>query len=330
MADASPSMGTGHIMRCIALAQAARTVGADVHILSRCAVEWVRKRLYHESFSISLLDQPAPSEDTPHECLRRLREIAQPSADTCVVLDGYHFTCECQKAIREAGYRLLLIDDYAHLAAYSCEYLLNPSTCADDFTYRGDIKRKFLGPRYALLRQEFLDARTVALQQGCPDNINNILITLGGGNFIGALIGLIAELNNLISLRGKKIRIIKGAMKEGEILKAFTHVIERLEIISNVIDMPELLLDTDLCITAGGSTCFELCCLGVPFITVEIAKNQHDSLMCLTSKYGIPYATNAMLAYIVENHSARLQIRRKGLSLVDGMGALRIINSIFK
>lgn len=295
-ADAAPRMGTGHVMRCLALAQAARREGLDVHMICRLGVDWLRERLAREDIPLHCLPDMPPAAETPDDLLRQLQAASLPvpggvAAPVWVALDGYHFDTACQLAVMRAGYRLLVIDDYAHLPEYHCDVLLNQNIGAELLTYQGSIGRKLLGLEYVLLRQEFWDAQEKAQQRSRPAQPQNILITLGGGNFIEHLEKIAADMY-LPELAGRTIRVIQGAMEADRIRAAFAQCPAQLEILPRVDDMPSLLLDTDLCVTAGGSTCWELCCIGIPFLAVLIAENQkniidylHKNKICTIFSY---------------------------------------------
>lgn len=277
-ADAAPRMGTGHVMRCLALAQAARREGLDVHMICRLGVDWLQERLAEEGIPLHCLSDMPPAAETPDDLLRQLQAASLPvpgtvAASIWVVLDGYHFDTACQLAVMRAGYRLMVIDDYAHLPEYYCDVLLNQNIGAELLTYQGHIGRKLLGLNYVLLRQEFWDAQKKAEQRIIPVPPQNILVTLGGGNFIEYLEKIAADMC-LPELAGRTIRVIQGGMDADRIRAAFVHCPAHLEILPCVDDMSALLLDTDLSITAGGSTCWELCCLGVPFLVLQTAENQ--------------------------------------------------------
>lgn len=287
-ADAAPRMGTGHVMRGLALAQAARKEGLDVRMVCRLGVSWLRERLAREDIPLLELPDMPPETEEPANLLDQLQEKGFPQpgmTDTpiWVALDGYHFDAACQKAVMAAGYRLLVIDDYAHLPEYHCDILLNQNIGAEQLTYHGSIGRKLLGLDYVLLRQEFWDAREKAQQRMRPTQPQNILVTLGGGNFIEHLEKIAIEMRQP-ELAGRTIRVIQGGMDADRIRAAFARCPAQLEILPRVDDMSSLLLDTDLCITAGGSTCWELCCLGVSFLTVEVAENQHAIVTLLRKK----------------------------------------------
>lgn len=304
-ADASPRMGTGHVMRCLALAQAARKEGVDVRMICRLGVSWLRDRLAREDIPLLELPDMPPTTEKPADLLDQLQGNGLPlpsraDAPIWVVLDGYHFDAGCQKAVMQAGYRLLVIDDYAHLSEYHCDLLLNQNIGAEQLTYHGSIGRKLLGLDYVLLRQEFWDAREKARNRTRPVQPQKILISLGGGDAIDYLEKIADEIR-LPELTGRTIRVIQGAMDPDRIRKAFAYCPASLEVLPCVDDMPALLLDTDLCITAGGSTCWELCCLGVPFLTVEVAENQHKIVVGLMHHNIASLFTSKKFIQLLEN-----------------------------
>ena len=317
-ADATPRMGTGHVMRCLALAQAARREGFDVHMICRLGVDWLRDRLAREDIPLHILSDTPPAAEDSAILLEQLQGEGFPlpgelGTPIWVVLDGYHFDADCQQAVMRAGYRLLVIDDYAHLPEYHCDVLLNQNIGAEHLTYHGSIGRKLLGLDYVLLRQEFWDAREKAQQRLRPTQPQNILVTLGGGNFIEHLEKIAVEMHQP-ELAGRTIRVIQGGMNADRIRAAFACCPAQLEILSRVDDMPSLLLDTDLCITAGGSTCWELCCLGVPFLTVIVAENQRDIVEQLFVQYNVhPFSSSTLTRFLSSSFSTQPQIQIKSI-----------------
>ena len=98
-----------------------------------------------------------------------------------VFLDGYHFNPEYQYAIKQAGHRLLVVDDTAHLDYYYADIILNQNFKAKDLKYPCSSKtRLLLGDRYVLLRSEFLAWRTWKRQ--IPDKARTVLVTFGGSD----------------------------------------------------------------------------------------------------------------------------------------------------
>lgn len=327
-ADATPRMGTGHVMRSLALALAAREAGLDARMVCRISIPWVRERLAQEAVPCALLDGEPPAAEDPRDLLRQLRAagLPAPGARACwVVTDGYHFTTACQQAVRRAGYRLLVIDDYAHLAEYDCDMLLNQNIGSERLVYGGTVGRKLLGPGYALLRPEFCrspETETAAAAQGL-----RILLTLGGGDFSPRLRELAPALRRP-ELTQMTLRVLSGTMREADILAALAGTSAAVRILPRVDDMAALLRDTDLCITAGGSTCWELACMGVPFLTVQLAENQRLICQWLAEHGYAPHFSAAAFAALLRDGERRRRLSARLRELVDGQGACRVVDAM--
>jgi UDP-2,4-diacetamido-2,4,6-trideoxy-beta-L-altropyranose hydrolase len=311
-------------MRCLALAQAAKAAGMEPHIAGRVSVPWVRERLQQETIPFTEFSGAVPAQETPEDLLAQLFG----SKAGWVVLDGYHFGLDCHMAVREAGYKLLVIDDYNHLPEYSCDILLNQNVGAEALAYDGDLGTKLLGPRYALLRQEFVATREQAMHRVLPQTPQHILVTLGGGDF-STYLEKIAPIFTAPQLVACTLRVIAGAMPEARIRNLLQHCPAKLEILHRVDNMPELFLQADLCITAGGSTCWELCCLGVPFLTVEVAENQHNVVQGLAQD-GIAeiFATENFSTLLRDGKAYQTYCARVQQSRVDGKGAMQVLEAL--
>jgi UDP-2,4-diacetamido-2,4,6-trideoxy-beta-L-altropyranose hydrolase len=322
-ADATPQMGTGHVMRCIALATAARQTGMDTLLIGYFGVPWVLDRLSEGNIPHCCLE----SEKTHrNESLEKfLARVKQFSPD-CVVLDGYHFDLAWQTTIMQAGFKLLLIDDYGHLPEYQCDLLLNQNFGAEAIRYRGEIGALLIGPHYTLLRPEFAQARLNAKDRIFKGKAGRVLINLGGGNFSHILFEIASTIENVVSEKNIVIRILAGSIPDQEIMRAFSAIPASLEILRNVREMPMLLLDTDLCISAAGSTIWELCCLGVPFLTLSLAENQESVARKLSEENIAPAMTIESLKIFLHDPYARSISSNAGMALVDGYGAQRVVS----
>ena len=127
-------------------------------------------------------------------------------------------------------------------------------------------------------------------------------------------------------------------MKESETLTLTKAVAERIrellqacpanmEILDRIDDMSTLLLDTDFCVTAGGSTCWELCCMGVSFLTVEVAENQRAVTRCLAALGFAGIFSGNSFATALREPFVKATVR-KLCELVDGAGCRRILAAI--
>ena len=323
-ADASPRIGTGHIMRCLALAQWAKAEGITVTLISRASVAWVRNKILCAGIVFHPLDGDAPLFENPRDLLE---QIGSAGPGDWVVLDGYHFGFDCQKAVRAAGQKLLVIDDYRHLPEYSCDILLNQNIGAEEIKYVGDIHKKLLGVHFALLRPEFAAARNRIGKRDFSATVRNVLLTLGGGDFSDYL-KTITHYFSIPFMGECTLRIIAGAMPHGRIDELLQRCSSQIEILSNVDDMSTLLLDTDLCITAGGSTCWELCCLGVPFLTLEVAENQNAVIKEMAKRnVALPLSHINLQRFLLE-FEVRRNWAMRNMDLVDGTGPTAILSYI--
>ena len=314
-ADASPQMGTGHVMRMLALALAARKAGLDVALTGHVAVAWVVDRLAHEQLAFYPLDGVPPAAESPQPLLAAI----ECHAPDWVVLDGYHFGLDCQQAVQAAGLRLLMVDDYQHQPEYAADLLLNQNIGCESWSYGPKVARTLLGPRYALLRPEFTVSAASERQAG-----RNLLLTLGGGDFSTRL----RELQPVLSdpaLRDWTLRVIAGAMPPAVIAEILAACPAELVILPRVDDVPGLMRMTDLAITAGGSTCWELCALGVPFLTVDVAENQRGVIAGLAQAGVAQLLTAESLRVCLADDTVRNVLRQNGRRLVDGHGAERVV-----
>lgn len=272
-ADGDSKIGTGHIMRCIALAQGWQDQGGEVTFISRCESVSLKERIQSEGFGFIGLDHVCPDSSDLGNTLSILNNGGADRKDW-LVLDGYHFTPDYQKAIRDAGIHLLVIDDMNHLPHYHADILLNQNIHAPDLHYHCDEDTTLLlGTRYVLLRREFLKYREFKRQ--IPDRAKNILVTLGGADPNNVTLKVIEALI-LLDEADISVRIIIGpANPHQEILrKAIASAHFEVELLINPLNVPELMAWADMAISAGGSTCWELAFMGVPMITFILAENQ--------------------------------------------------------
>ncbi len=331
-ADASAKIGTGHIMRCIALAQAWQDRGGHVTFISHCESDALRKRILQEGFQFLFLDNPHPDPSDLKQTLERL------SAKCSLVLDGYHFTPDYQKAIRDAGIRLLVIDDMNHLPHYHADILLNQNIHAQDLKYRCDEDTTLLlGTSFVLLRREFLKYRDFKRQ--IPYRAKNILVTLGGSDPDNVTFKVIEALK-LLNEPDIAGRIIIGPANPHQetLRKAIVSADFMAELLINPPNMPELMAWADMAISAGGSTCWELTFMGVPSIILVSAENQAAVVEYLMNKKVIvnlgffAKCTKERISYacktLIGSSIARTSLSQQSIALINGSGPDHVIKAI--
>lgn len=334
-ADANAAIGTGHVMRCLALAQACQTRGVDVQFACVECTEGIRQRIMEEGVGVVSIDGDSGSSDDSTALLA----LAEEYAANWIVLDGYQFGIEYQKRVRGSGYSLLVIDDYAHLEEYHADVLLNQNlgATADLYPHINPDCQMLLGPKFALLRKEFWPWRE--WQRDIPEKAENLLVMMGGSDPDGVTLKILAALASLPNT-SIHLRVVVGAanQRSDEIVKTADALPMKVEVLRNVQNMPELLAWADLAVSAAGSTCWELMFMGVPTLTVVLADNQWVVAEPLDStglsinlgehKKVSTSDVCAAVSSLISDPNRRRQMIIADREQVDGMGAERVFGML--
>jgi len=339
-ADATTSIGTGHLMRCIALAQAWQDRGGKVTFLSNCESYELRQRIIDEGFDFLPIETPHPDTNDLGFTLDMLSAIShQPSATSpWLVLDGYHFTPDYQKAIRENSYRLLVIDDIAHLDHYHAHILLNQNIHASSlrYSYDRDIV-KLLSCEYVLLRREFLKYKD--WKREIPEKARKILVTMGGGDPDNVTLKVIKALNSLND-SDIEVKIVVGPANPNinSLEKELHNSPHAFGLLFSASNMPELMAWADIAISAGGSTCWEMAFMGLPSLIITLADNQAgiaEGLGKAGAGIDLGWHENISvkqciqaLKEILQDKNKRSRLSEQGQRLVNGKGKQKVIKAM--
>jgi UDP-2,4-diacetamido-2,4,6-trideoxy-beta-L-altropyranose hydrolase len=334
-ADASAEIGTGHVMRCVALAQAWRDGGGHVIFALGPGGGEILGRLLSEGFEVLEISAEAGgAEDAAQTC-----DLSAKSAAEWLVLDGYHFSREYRERIRGAAGRLLFVDDHGEFAPYHCDVVLNTNVYASEKLYpeRQSQTRFLLGPEYALLRREFLPLKRE--RPHVPEQASRLLVTLGGAdphNVTRTVVEALQELNDLAF----DLTVVLGASNRhrDSVEQVLSQSSRPYQLLLNVTNMPELMAASDLAISAGGGTCDELAFLRVPMFLITIAKNQEQAVEAYRVKKAAVAAgwftvlDKASLArslrQMIGDRDLRSEIAENAGTLVDGRGAQRVVENM--
>jgi UDP-2,4-diacetamido-2,4,6-trideoxy-beta-L-altropyranose hydrolase len=325
-ADASPQIGTGHVMRGLALSAAWQSAGGRVAFVTYCTAATLRQRIEGSGARLIALDA---LQQSPEQVLGTLRDVVEATRDAApakpwVALDGYHFPAVCQRAVRRLGCRLLVIDDMAQHPVYHADLLLNQNLGAEQYSYRcGGKTPLLLGSQYVLLRPEFLPWQ--GWQRNTPPVAANILVTLGGADPRNTT-SLVIEALAKLGLPGLKARVIVGAanVHAAEIQRRAAKMGDWIELLSSAPDMPQLMAGADLAVAAAGLTCWELAYMQLPALLLVIADNQ-EPLAAQAAQAGMAQS----LGWARQQTPASLAAAIRGLCanrrMVDGGGAQRVV-----
>lgn len=336
-ADADTKIGTGHVMRCLALAQAWQARGGKITFLSCFPDLTLRRRIKAAGFDFKEADGPHPDATDLQSILAALDRVSSDAAQPAwVVLDGYHFDVSYQSALRAAGYRVMVIDDTAHLPYYDADIILNHGANAPWLAYSGAPNTLLLlGTRYALVRAEF--ERWIGLEKHCPKVPHNILVTLGGSDPANATIKVVEALRR-IDLQGSEARVVVGPMSAHfeELQAVIGAPSGKVRLETDVTDISPLLAWADLAVAAGGTTCWELAFMKVPALILILAENQ-VGVGAVVEEFGVAQTlgraedlTAAKIAtalrVLMNDWRSREEMARRGRILVDGHGVKRVLD----
>lgn len=331
-ADGNDQIGTGHVMRCIALAQAWQETGGDVYFVVGEGSVSLESRIRDEGVNLHIISgQPGSTVDAAQTLA-----LAEAVDSTWIVVDGYQFNADYQQAVKRTGLQLLFIDDYGHADYYSADLILNQNVYAvkDFYNNCSDITQLLLGTRYALLRREFWSWRDwehkIALKA------HKVLVTLGGGDQGNVVLDVVRALKALDDKDLEVVVIVASSSLHLETLIEATEAYGRkFRLESEVIDLPVLMAWADIAVSAGGSTCWELAFMGIPFLVITLAGNQAavgPGLETAGAAIHLGWHSNATIqqtAGIVESllsgYARRVKMAHSGQKLVDGYGASRVV-----
>ena len=333
--DAGPQIGTGHVMRCLALAQAWQEMGGMATFLFAAENPALETRLIEEGMHVAhIAAQPGSAED-----VQQTVRLTRQKQAAWVVVDSYHFGSEYQHALKAKGLRIFWIEDYGHAEYYAADWVLNQNIHADESLYRNRISytRLLLGPRYALLRQEFLKWR--GWRRSIPAVARKVLVTMGGGD-TASLGTQVLEALNLIP-GPLEVRCVLGMTMPlpPRLIRARETSRHTVRILQNVKNMAEEMVWADLSINAGGSTCWELCCLGVPMIVLVTSPDQRFNALALEQmgsalslgEWNKEEGHEQLADYVRQllgNPQRRVKMSSQARELVDGQGAVRVAQSL--
>lgn len=335
-ADASAEIGTGHVMRCLALAQAWQDLGGTVSYASMSLPEPLRSRLVAENCAVHSLSAIIGSEDDA----RCTVALARSLGAQWVVLDGYALGPVYRRFLGQNGVRMLLLDDDGSIGPYEVDAVLNQNPGASPQLYatRAANTALLLGTSYAMLRRELAQREFQRVVPTVP--ARRLVVSMGGADPLMMTEKVLEAIQRLPELN-LQVYLLVGAAnpRYGRYLQLAASPHSRVEVGFAVNDLSTVWLGADLAVVAGGSTCLELCYAGVPAIVVTVAPNQESLAGALQSEgaaINLGRCSEVTVKRLTEaiqglagDESKRWEMIRAGQRLVDGRGASRVAEFLF-
>ena len=300
-ADASVQIGTGHIMRCLTLADALREKGHACHFICRehlgNLIAAIRQREFHVH-TLPITEDGGGVEEGSSEIAaaepahvhwlgasweadaRQSRAIIRELDPAWLVVDHYALDARWESAVRSGVLRLLVIDDLAD-RSHEADLLLDQNLGRESDDYSSLVPkgcRLLIGPRYALLRPEFARLREKSLRRRQSPCLKRVLVTMGGVDKDNATGTVLNALRHCPLPEDAEIEVVMGGNAPWleSVRRQAATMPRKTTIRVDVRDMAMRMLDADLAIGAAGSTSWERCCLGLPAVMVVLAENQRS------------------------------------------------------
>jgi UDP-2,4-diacetamido-2,4,6-trideoxy-beta-L-altropyranose hydrolase len=334
--DASTFIGTGHLFRCLALADELNHRGANIIFICKeeegNLIGFIEKKgysLYRLPRSIELAED--------RELTKKILEDRSNCPDW-LIIDHYDINISYESLLREHVKKIMIIDDLAD-RRHDCDLLLDQTYSKNDNRYNGLVPEnciQLLGPKYAILRPQFQKANENLRKR--DGGVNRILVFMGGADSKN----ITSKVLRAIHMLGRSdiaIDVIIGNLNPyHDEIKILTSKIPNTSCHHNVENMAELILAADLCIGAGGTTTWERCCVGLPTITIILAENQKNILESLDKEgalINLGWYQNVTVNNIkeaieglIDNHQKVVSVSDKSRRLVDGKGVNRVCDTM--
>ena len=286
--DASLQMGTGHVMRCLTLAQALKDNGANVEFICRKHKGNLIDKIRLNEFDVHELEVLEEVDDKLAHS-HWLGATQQQDADDCIeilkaekidwlIVDHYALDEQWQKRLKSYYEKLMVIDDLAD-RKHQCDVLLDQNFGRSHQDYKELVPKSaklLMGSEYALLRPEFEKYRKYSLNRRKDGKFKKLLINMGGAD-PDNITGKVIERLQISKLpKDTEITIVMGktAPHLTNVITSVNKLPYRSEVKVDVDNMAELMANADIAIGASGATTWERCCLGLPTIQLITAYNQ--------------------------------------------------------
>lgn len=333
-ADANWEIGTGHIMRCLALAQAWQDHGGKAVFITQCDSPALKLRLFDEGCQVVDLHNRYPA----IKDLEQTISVLDSHPGAWLALDGYHFDSEYQRHIKKSGHPLLVIDDMADLDHYYADIILNQNIYAEQLNYNCEPYTKLLlGTRYVLLRREFLKWR--GYKREIPEVAKKILVTMGGSDPDNVTLKVLKALDQ-VGITDLDIVVVVGPSNPNKnvLLQAIEFSLLSVRLTDNVSNMPDLMAWADMAVITAGSTLWELMYMGNTILSYARNLEQNNILVKLDRMNIIKYcgyvgyagfaSFNTVLRELALSKCIRTNMYYSGMNIIDGCGNIRLLKSL--
>jgi UDP-2,4-diacetamido-2,4,6-trideoxy-beta-L-altropyranose hydrolase len=338
-ADGNVKIGSGHVMRCLSIAEAWQDSGGAACYGMTPGGAMMKERV--TGSSIRAVDIPADGGSAADA--RYTIAAAREFGADWIVLDGYDFNSVYQRSIKDSGFRLLVIDDFGNADHYWADVVLNHHIAANEGLYaaRERYTTLLLGPKYVQLRREF--GRWQGWRRISEPAGRRILVSLGGADADNVTLKVMRGLQ-LGTMDGGEAVIVVGSgsphaaalqREAAEMFGAKGSGRLSVQLLGDVRDMPRLMAWADAAVIGAGTTAYEAAYMGLPSLTIVVAENQVAGAAGLAASgstinlgwHGtLPVEDIAgSIASLLNDFERRASMARVCQATVDGEGSSRLL-----
>ena len=346
-ADGNKNIGIGHVMRCLSIADGFSTKGYRVCFIT--ADHFIEDIIKGRGYDTDILNSDYSDMENELPKLNDLFIRERNSRIRYIIVDSYYVTYDYFSGLRmllsenPENTKIVYVDDLGRFP-YPVDVLINYNLYGPDIDYQTlykvDIPEMILGPKYIPLRSMF---------RGLPVKVQNkavkdVLISTGGSDPYHLTIDII---RSIVDRYGEGLHITpKYHLLVGSMNQDLNKISELVENQANIVlhvnesDMRSLICEMDICVSASGSTLYEICACGVPLITYVMADNQRMGADAFEKKklsYNIGDVRNmddpaeaimSAIEYMSQQYGYRMDMAKRMQELVDGYGTDKIVDTL--
>lgn len=321
-ADSGIEQGTGHVMRCLTLAEELMTRGHEVHLFTGAvSIDWLRDAIE----ASGVITHQCIADDVPLAAILNL-------VPDWLVVDSYRIDAGAISAANRSVPVLAIIDgdDRTIEATLFLDQNLGAETLYQD---RESSHRYLAGSHFALVRNAILAARRdepFKLGQGEP----RLVCFMGGSDPSGSIVDVVRSLDEI----SPSVRLtIVAPVRLHDSIRGVLSYPSRAEILALTTELPLLLADAEVVISAAGTSAWDVCTLGIPAVLIAVAENQQLSLHEAVSR-GLALGVDVVaggddavdsvgefVSSLLRDDSLRVRLSMASRAAFDGRGSHRVV-----
>lgn len=352
--DASLEIGTGHVVRCLTLANRLAAGGGNCHFIMRDLPGNMIARVQEQGHTVTIL--PAPSRPLAYiegpaahaawlgvdwltDATETANALQKAGQWNWLVVDHYALDQRWEQIQRPLVGKLMVIDDLAD-RPHECDLLLDQNFSEDVYRYDRIVPptcRQLIGPRFALLREQFA-AKRQQLQRDPAAPVGRILVFLGGVDLLDTTSSVLSAIETACGATIHVDVVIGASNPHSAAIKKWCETRPWASLHIGNADMAELMSTADIAIGAAGTTTWERSCLALPTILISVADNQLPGAVALGTSGAAIYLGQAKdistpqiafaIGLLVNNPWLRKHLSTTASGLVDGLGAERVVRHL--